>query len=116
MCAVDGRRRFRWCGVRGICCRRKVDVSIIEERDKCISNMHVKSVLQGRVVKRDDVRNKLSLRYALVVYSQSFTAIAYRRAVGETKIPPGPPLCLCYLRLQSDIDIYWSETEAVVII
>lgn len=93
-----------------------MDVSIVEERDKCISNMHVKSVLQGRVVKRDDVRNKLSLRYALVVYSESFTAIAYRRAVGKTKIPPGPPLCLCYLRLQSDIDIYWSETEAVVII
>lgn len=79
MCAVDGRRRFRWCGVRGICCRRKVDVSIVEERDKCISNMHVKSVLQCRVVKRDDVRDKLSLRCALVVYSESFTAIAYRR-------------------------------------
>lgn len=81
MCAVDERRRVRWCDVRGICCRRKVDVSIVEERDKCISNMHVKSVLQCRVVKRDDVRNKpqLSLRYALVVYSESFTAIAYRR-------------------------------------
>lgn len=62
-----------------MCCRRKVDVSIVEERDKCISNMHVKSVLQCRVVKRDDVRDKLSLRCALVVYSEPFTAIAYRK-------------------------------------
>lgn len=70
-----------------------MDVSIVEERDKCISNMHVKSVLQCRVVKRDDVRDKLSLRYALVVYSyQAFTAIAYRRRDENTSRSSTLPL------------------------